>query len=237
MRRILLTSLAVAVIIPAILMPRVQASDAGEIERWLTAERSAHGLNGMSACPDLESYAAQRAAEQAAELRIWHAVDLTSAVSGWVVLGEIVGRGTSIGAVTHAWSQSPTHVDQYLDPRYTEVGVGTAMGADGWVYAAVIFRLPTESCAGSRSLGGPVPPAPSAPASAPPAPAPAPVADPAPASPPAASAQPAQGGAEPDPLTSASAASAGDASLDDLSAKLVASLEGTRTLDAPSSGD
>lgn len=235
MKRAVLTSLLAAIMFSGLLVtPRAHASDASAIEQWLAAERSAHGLNGLSSCPDLQTYAEARAAEQAAAVKIWHAPDLTSAVSGWLVLGEIVGRGTSIGAVNTAWSQSPAHIDKYLDPRFTEVGIGTAMGSDGWVYAAVIFRLPVAPCPGARFLGGAAP-SPPAPAPAPPAPAPAPVADPAPAT-----ELPAAGAAPVPVTTTASDGPTGTGTEPDdllLSAELAASLEATRPLDAPAPAD
>jgi len=58
---------------------------------------------------------------------------------GWRKLGENVGRGPSIAAVHQGFMGSPGHRANVLDPSFTHMGTGAAVGANGVVYVVQVF--------------------------------------------------------------------------------------------------
>jgi hypothetical protein len=48
---------------------------------------------------------------------------------------------------------SPDHRAQILDSGYTQMGVGTAVGADGTIWVAEVFRTPTGTAPSSGESG------------------------------------------------------------------------------------
>ena len=153
-------------------------------------ERSAARLAGYVVAPDLVEVARRHADEMRRQQRLHHNPRLGDEVQGWQAVGENVGVGPTVEAIHQKLMDSPSHRDNILSGRFTEVGVGVvADGDDLWVVQ--VFRLPQEAApaaepgtgAGSSSPA-PAPPAePSGnePAPSQPSPRPAATATPAPA--------------------------------------------------------
>ena len=110
--------------------------------------RGSVGLLPLSQHWDLADDASAHAANMAAAGQIFHNPGLTSATSGWRVIGENVGAGGSAVQIHESFLDSPPHLANILYAPYDYVGVGAAWsGARLWVSvvfmdAAVSFRPP-----------------------------------------------------------------------------------------------
>ncbi len=90
--------------------------------------RAAHGLNTLSVDPALTEVARSWASQMASVNRISHRGALTAvAPPNWLVLGENVGAGPSVGPVHDALVASPSHYANLVDPRFSQVGVGVVV--------------------------------------------------------------------------------------------------------------
>lgn len=137
----------------------------------INALRQAHGLAPYGVSSQLADLALAWSRRQAAAGDVFHNLDMYATLSGrdWSRLNENVGMGPSQEAVEAAFEASPDHVANYLNARYTHVGVGVVVTASGGLFvtedfgqaaahAAVRTRAATEPRAAA-----PVPPAPPAP--------------------------------------------------------------------------
>ncbi len=156
----------------AFLATPAQALNAAEADflSRLNGERSEAHLAGYAVRDDLTAVARRQAERMAARGEIYHNPNIRSEVANWQAVGENVGRGPDIDSVHYALMNSPGHRANILDHDYTEVGMGTAETADGYVYVAQVFRQPLHSTAPK--------PAPARVSAAAPAPAPKRVAAP-----------------------------------------------------------
>jgi hypothetical protein len=117
-------------------------------------ERSAAGLAGYAVAPDLVDVARRHAVEMQSEQRLFHNPSLASDVSGWDVVGENVGRGGSVEDLHQALMASPSHRENILSPRFTEIGVGVVVDEDdGELWVVQVFRTPTPPSSPSSSGG------------------------------------------------------------------------------------
>ena len=57
-------------------------------------------------------------------------------------LGENVGYGSSVEQIHTMLLRSPEHFSIMIDPRYTEIGIGITVGADGTVYEVQEYKAP-----------------------------------------------------------------------------------------------
>jgi len=120
----------------------------------VNASRADHGLPALTMVSDLHSLATSWSAHMAAGgcgggEDICHNPNLTSDVSNWQAVGENVGVGPSVDAIETAFMNSPEHRANILDPDYTEIGIGTAVGKDGRLYVTQDFRQPMHSTTAS----------------------------------------------------------------------------------------
>ena len=132
--------------------PAATAS-ADDVASRLNGARQASGLSPLSRSSDLDAVAQAWAQTMAADGRLWHNPNLSSAVGGWSAIAENVGMGGSAAVVHEALMASSGHRANILG-RYSQVGVGMAAGG-GSVWVVQVFRTPS---------GAPAPP----PAPAPP---------------------------------------------------------------------
>ena len=99
---------------------------------WADRFRAARGLGPLLPEPALERAAAAYAAVLASSGRLAHrdaagrgALARYRAAGGSAArVGEILGAGPDLEAVTAAWEASPAHAAAALDPRWTHVGAG-----------------------------------------------------------------------------------------------------------------
>src|SRR6056297_2795113 len=96
-----------------------------ELVRLTNQARAERGLDAaLQVAPDLTAVARSHAARMAGDDHLHHNPALTADVSGWDIVGENVGRGPSVDALHRALMDSPSHRDNILDERYTQIGVG-----------------------------------------------------------------------------------------------------------------
>ena len=142
-------------------------------------ERAAAGLAGYAVAPDLVDVARRHAEEMRRQQRLHHNPRLGEDVQGWQSVGENVGVGSSVEAIHEKLMASPSHRDNILSGRFTEVGVGVVVDDGGDLWVVQVFRLPQSSPPPAAPAPEPAPPAESPPGGA--EPAPEPEARPAPA--------------------------------------------------------
>ena len=108
----------------------------------IRSARSAAHLVGYVSRVDLVVVARRQAQRMAAQRRAFHNPDLTREVTGWRMVGENVGRGSSVAAIHHALMSSTSHRANILRRGFTEIGMGTATDARGVLYVVQVFRRP-----------------------------------------------------------------------------------------------
>jgi hypothetical protein len=119
-----------------------RALAAQDLTAMTNADRASKGLRALSTSADLQSLAQTRANQMAQSQVLAHTTNLGSKVTGWLKIGENVGRGPSLGDIETAFMNSPEHRDNILDPDFTQVGVGVTWDGVKYFWVAVIFRQP-----------------------------------------------------------------------------------------------
>ena len=150
----------------------------------IASERQAAGRAPLAVEADLVAVARRHSARMVAAGRVYHNPALGDEVQNWVIVGENVGRGSTVDQVHAALMASSTHRGEILNERFTGVGVGVVQSG-GSVWVTQVFRQATAAPVPAPQPAAPAPAEPArseVPAAAPPevAPAPAPAAAPAP---------------------------------------------------------
>jgi hypothetical protein len=102
------------------------ASPAGDLASATNTARASAGLAPLSVNAQLSAVAQAWANKLAAANVLSHNPALQAQVSNWTVLGENVGMAGDVPTVQAAFMASPHHKANILDPRYTQMGVGSA---------------------------------------------------------------------------------------------------------------
>jgi hypothetical protein len=194
--RVGITAVALATIVLSAAPADAMGAEANALAAQVAATRAALGLPQLVEAPDLTQIAERHAARVAAAGGDpFHNRHLPAEAGGYrIELGEVVGRvATTSGwdvSLHQGFLASPTHRRVITWPRYLEVGIGTAIGASGDLYAVEVFRGPPfpsrqrrESPPVARASRAATPPTSEAPVTAAPAKGPSPVAWAAPPSP------------------------------------------------------
>ena len=139
---------------------------------WVNRFRAARGVSALAPEPALERAAAAYARVLAGSGRLAHrdaagrrALERYRAAGGSAVrVGEILGAGPDLPAVTKAWEGSPAHAAVAADPGWTRAGAGCAplpagpAGADrGEVWVVLFAEQEVEGFAvvrGPEPVGG-----------------------------------------------------------------------------------
>ncbi len=121
----------------------------------LNAERSARGLAPLIVDASMTVAARDWSDDMADGQILAHAPDITvGAPNGWRLVGENVGRGSSVGRLMDAFMNSPGHRANVLNTRFDRVGVGVATGDDGRMYTTHRFAdapTNTPTCKGKTA--------------------------------------------------------------------------------------
>jgi hypothetical protein len=118
-----------------------QSSEEPIFASLINAERTSRGLEPLSPDEALLPVARPHSARMAREGRVFHNRNLPNEVIGWYVLGENVGRGSSVEVIHEAFMNSPTHQAEILDPQYHGFAVGAAAsGGQVWVTELFVLR-------------------------------------------------------------------------------------------------
>jgi len=100
--------------------------------------RVAAGLPVLRQHPELVDEARSWAQALAAQGSLAHS-DPSSWRVRWSAVAENVGTAGSIETVVSSLAASPSHRANMLSTKYTHMGIGTARGKDGRVYAVQLF--------------------------------------------------------------------------------------------------
>ena len=169
-RRLLATVAATVTLGTSILLATASAASAASADydflSKVNASRSQHGLPALTMMSDLHSLATSWSAHMASGgcgggEDICHNPNLTSDVHNWQAVGENVGVGPDVNAIEDAFMNSPEHRANILDPDYTEIGIGTAVGKDGRLYVTQDFRKPMHTTTTTTTHHASAPAAPS----------------------------------------------------------------------------
>lgn len=121
-----LSIVATAFVGSAALASPAFASPAGDLGVATNASRTSDGLPALALNAQLNAVAQAWADRLAAAGVLSHNPALRNQVSDWSVLGENVGMAGDVPTVQAAFMASPPHRANILDPRYTQMGVGSA---------------------------------------------------------------------------------------------------------------
>lgn len=102
------------------------AGPAGDLASATNAARTSAGLPALSENAQLDAVAQAWANKLAAAGVLSHNPNVRTQVTNWTVLGENVGIAGDVPTVQNAFMHSPEHKANILDPRYTQMGVGSA---------------------------------------------------------------------------------------------------------------
>jgi uncharacterized protein YkwD len=149
MMRRLTTALALV----ALMVAAVPAASASSLDEVLLIDlvNQSRGEAGLAPLdPDLGLVIATRShsTEMAAANELFHSTadQLGSSTTGWLVLGENVGRGPNARAIHDGFMDSEGHRSNILGD-FDSVGVGTATNPDGTLFVTVIFKESTVAAA------------------------------------------------------------------------------------------
>jgi uncharacterized protein YkwD len=106
--------------------PNTQQNSRVEVLTLANEARQVAGLPILSSDPTLDRLAEEWVSQLSATGELTHSADLTSGLSasGWVKLGENLGRGTTVSQIHQAWMNSESHRQNILDPGFDSIGVG-----------------------------------------------------------------------------------------------------------------
>jgi Cysteine-rich secretory protein family len=102
------------------------ASPAGDLATATNTARVSAGLAPLTVNTELSAVAQAWANKLAAAGTLSHNPGVRTQVANWTVLGENVGMAGDVPTVQAAFMASPEHKSNILDPRYTQMGVGSA---------------------------------------------------------------------------------------------------------------
>lgn len=118
----------------------------------INEERARSSLSPVSFDEELLMAARNHSMRMAAAGRVFHNSNLPNEVSGWLVLGENVGRGNTVEVIHDAFMTSPTHRAEILYPEYRGFAVGTIVsGGLIWVTELFVTRQ-APVIAGERNV-------------------------------------------------------------------------------------
>jgi len=138
------------------------ASPAGDLATATNTARASAGLAPLAVNAQLSAVAQAWANKLAAANVLSHNPALQAQVSNWTVLGENVGMAGDVPTVQAAFMASPHHKANILDPRYTQMGVGSATSiypscGCPVLWVVVDFRRPATASAATAPVA-PKPP-------------------------------------------------------------------------------
>ncbi|HEX5265430.1 MAG TPA: CAP domain-containing protein [Acidimicrobiales bacterium] len=143
-------------------------ADASAFVADINALRASHGLGSLSVSSSLVSMADNWSVHLAGAGSLSHNPNLAGqAPTGWRLLGENVGVGPDVATLQSAFTNSPEHYANMVDPRFTQIGVAVYVSSQGYLWVTEDYMEPPAAAAAPA-------PVVSAPRTSP-APAPAPV--------------------------------------------------------------
>jgi hypothetical protein len=149
----------------AVAAPASASGTEGRFIEMINSSRANAGLPALKTRSDLSSYADGHTAKMMTKGTIFHSSDsqMRNMTTGWSLLGENVGMGpVDVGILHEAFMDSPSHRANILGD-FSYLGVGAAVGEDGYLYVTVEFMRPQKATAGARKATTQSPPIPAEP--------------------------------------------------------------------------
>lgn len=107
----------------------------------INSERKSRSIRTLATNTELRTVARNWSLTMCKQGKLYHNPKLGSQVKNWRVVGENVGRGSTVSSIHTAFMKSPGHRANILDKRYTQVGVGVyKKGSTLWL--TQVFRQP-----------------------------------------------------------------------------------------------
>ncbi|MDQ6927533.1 MAG: CAP domain-containing protein [Actinomycetota bacterium] len=155
-----ITLLVAMVALPlGVLAPAVaHASAATDESRFFSLTnqlRASVGAPALTLDAGMSDVARAWSQQMAAAGNISHNPNRQTQITGWSVLGENVGMGSTLDILNQALVNSPPHHENLVDAEFTLVGIGVAYGPN-MVYVTEDFMTPSGSSA-SQAAPDPVP--------------------------------------------------------------------------------
>jgi hypothetical protein len=107
----------------------------------INAIRATHDLPPYAYSAELAALAESWSSHQAAAGDIFHNLALYDGLppGHWLRLNENVGMGSNAADIEAAFVASADHLANYINPRYTDVGIGVVVTSDGATYVTEDF--------------------------------------------------------------------------------------------------
>jgi hypothetical protein len=139
-RRFIALTLGILVFAGSAAVASASPSAEAEFVSMINQSRSAAGLAALSVHNDLVVGARNHTAKMIPTNSIFHSTsaELGAVTTGWVTLGENVGRGGGTQVLHKAFMESPSHKANILGD-FDRVGVGVGLDAEGRMYVTVMF--------------------------------------------------------------------------------------------------
>jgi hypothetical protein len=154
--RIMLLVMA-SVLFVAIAAVPVSAGNEGTLLSRINASRAAAGLAPVEVYWDLTDDARAHTTAMINKGSIYHNPNLSGVTSVWHALGENVGVGFDANQLHDAFMASSGHRANILG-NYNYVGIGAQAGADGLIWATIIFMRADPGLNGGPATTTTVPP-------------------------------------------------------------------------------
>jgi uncharacterized protein YkwD len=141
---------ASAIVVAALAMPAAPAGavsfDTGAERAFVglvNRERVARGLRPLEVRSDLVALARRHTRAMVAADNLFHNYNVHDEVRPRrYATGENVGYGTSVSDLHAQFMDSPSHRRNVLFSIFTQIGVGVAYDATGWMYVTLDFARP-----------------------------------------------------------------------------------------------
>lgn len=148
---------AVALALVPVATPALgSAGDEAAFVDLINQERAARGLPGLEVYWDLVDDARIHAGVMSDADQIFHSSNLADVTTGWSVLGENVGVGSTVADLHAAFMNSPGHRDNILGD-WNYVGVGVADSDRGYMFVTVVFMKGADVLVGPPVEDAPAP--------------------------------------------------------------------------------
>jgi hypothetical protein len=146
LRRFFALTLGILVFAGSTAVASASPSAEAEFVAMINQSRSAAGLAALSVHGDLVVGARNHTAKMIPTDSIFHSTsaELAAVTTGWVTLGENVGRGGDASVLHKAFMASPSHKANILGD-FDKVGAGVGHDAEGRMYVTVMFMKSKES--------------------------------------------------------------------------------------------
>jgi len=145
-RRVLVAVIALLMVVGGTAVASASPDLEAQFVTLMNQSRAQAGLAPLAVSADLVTGARRHTAAMIPTGTIFHstAAELGSVTTGWLVMGENVGKGPNPQVLHDAFMQSPSHRANILGD-FDHVGVGVGLDDGGKLYVTVMFMKSISS--------------------------------------------------------------------------------------------